>query len=115
MTIDVASHAFPQAFHRWLLSCWVPAWLCGVPTPFCCSTQPDTCGTSWPCCIVLPAHSMALALIPGCPAMDLSCRESLPCQVGLFSRDRGVGPAVGAAVSRALPGRNTEAWRTVAS
>lgn len=48
-------------------------------------------------------HSVALALIPGCPTMDLGCREGLQCQDGPFSKDRGASTAVGAAVSGALP------------
>lgn len=74
VTTDVY-HAYPQAFLRWLLSCWVPAWLCGV-TVLCllCSAvhsqtpvaHPGRAASSCP-------HSLALALIPGCPAVHLSC------------------------------------------
>lgn len=95
-TTDVTSHACPQPF----LSCWVPAWLCGVTVlcPLCsaaaCSLTPVAHpGHAASSCL----HNVALALIPGCPAMDLGCREGLQCQVGPFSRAKGAGAAVGAA------------------
>lgn len=62
-----------------------------------CSAQTDTCGTSWPCCILLPTQRGS-GTDPWLPSHG----SGLQCHVGPSSRDRGAGAAVGAAVSRAL-------------
>lgn len=95
--MDVASHACPQAFHRWLLSCCVPAWLCVMTVVSLLCSSADTCGTFWPCCILLPTQRGS-GTDPWLPSHGLG----LQCQDGPFSRDRGRIAAVGAAVSGAL-------------
>ena len=92
VTIDVASCVCPQAFHGWLLSCRVLARLCGAASAalLVCAAA---CSRKPPCSMVLAAlllgpvlhgtclQNMALALISGCPAVNLVCKK---CQYGPF-------------------------------